>query len=50
MKRIRGLAERDRSTVEPRQKLVSLREAVTHSFPTADIEVMNAEIEPGYRS
>jgi len=31
-------------------KLVALREAVRHSFPTADIDQMLAEIEQGYQS
>jgi hypothetical protein len=30
------------------RKLEAIRAAVKHSFPTADIEQMNAEIESGY--
>ncbi len=30
------------------RKLEAVRAAVKHSFPTADIEQMNAEIESGY--
>jgi hypothetical protein len=30
-------------------KLSSIRDAVVQSFPTADIELMNREIQEGYR-
>jgi hypothetical protein len=36
----------DYPTVE--SKLRALREAVSHAYPTADIEQMNSEIERGY--
>jgi hypothetical protein len=32
----------------PAEKLAAIRRAVEHSFPTADIEQMNREIESGY--
>lgn len=34
--------------LDPRRKLELIRHAATFSFPTADIEQMNAEIEQGY--
>jgi hypothetical protein len=42
--------ESRRSTKSPAAKLASIREAAQRSFPTADIEEMNREIERGYRS
>lgn len=33
---------------DPRRKLQALRAATAHSFPTADIEEMLAQIERGY--
>jgi hypothetical protein len=36
------------STVPVERKLMAVREAARHSYPTADIEQMNAEIERGY--
>lgn len=33
---------------DPGPKLEAIRRAFEHSFPTADIEQMNAEIERGY--
>lgn len=36
------------STVPVERKLMAVREAGRHSYPTADIEQMNAEIERGY--
>ena len=33
---------------DPQVKLKAIREAVQHSFPTADIDQMLAEIEQGY--
>ena len=38
----------DYPTVE--SKLRALREAVSHAYPTADIDQMNEEIERGYLS
>jgi hypothetical protein len=34
----------------PEEKLTAIRQAASHSFPTADIEQMLAEIEQGYRA
>jgi hypothetical protein len=42
-------ARNDRSPLDPQSKLKALRQAVKHSFPTADIDQMLAEIEKGYR-
>ncbi|MSR21475.1 MAG: antitoxin [Gemmatimonadetes bacterium] len=36
------------STVPIERKLLVVREAARHSYPTADIDQMNAEIERGY--
>ncbi len=36
------------STRDPREKLAALNSALRHSFPTADIDEMLAEIERGY--
>lgn len=33
---------------DPQTKLIAVRKAVTYSFPTADVEQMNAEIQRGY--
>jgi len=38
------------STVPIERKLLAVREAMAHSYPTADIEQMNAEIERGYQT
>jgi len=43
-------ARSERSPGDPKAKLKVLREAVKHSFPTADVEQMLAEIERGYLS
>ncbi|MBI3473947.1 MAG: ribbon-helix-helix protein, CopG family [Candidatus Solibacter usitatus] len=40
--------ESRRPARNPAAKLTSIREAVRCSFPTADIEQMNREIERGY--
>ena len=37
-----------RPVIDPETKLKSLRRAVRHSFPTADVEQMLSEIERGY--
>lgn len=34
--------------IDPQAKLKAIREAAKHSFPTADIDQMLAEIEQGY--
>ncbi len=36
------------STVPVERKLMVVREAMRHEYPTADIDQMNAEIEQGY--
>jgi hypothetical protein len=42
---------RERQPVkDPETKLRAIREAMKYSFPTADIEKMNEEIERGYLS
>ena len=41
-------ARRQESHADVDKKLAALRRAVQHSFPTADIEQMNDEIERGY--
>jgi hypothetical protein len=42
-------ARRDEPAVEPKRKLMVVREAARASYPTADIDVMISEIERGYR-
>lgn len=42
-------ARRHRAT-DPARKLAAIRAATKHSFPTADIDDMLAEIEQGYAS
>jgi hypothetical protein len=41
-------ARSQRSLLEPRAKLKSVRQAAEYSFPTADVDQMLAEIERGY--
>jgi hypothetical protein len=41
-------ARRDSSEADPGRKLQVVRTAARHGFPTADIEVMLAEIARGY--
>lgn len=43
-------AQRREPASSPAKKLAAVRAAVRHEFPTADIEVMLAEIESGYGS
>lgn len=38
------------SANSPEAKLAALRKAMTYSFPTADIEQMNREIDEGHAS
>jgi len=38
-----------RPATDPETKLAAIREAARHSFPTADIGQMLAEIEQGYQ-
>jgi hypothetical protein len=42
-------ARRTEPQTDAKKKLAVVRAAVQHSFPTADIEQMPAEIERGYR-
>ena len=42
------LARRQEPSGNVAQKLEAIRAATRHSFPTADIDVMLAEIETGY--
>jgi hypothetical protein len=42
-------ARRSSTDRDPARKLAAIRAAARHSFPTADIEQMLAEIESGYR-
>lgn len=41
---------RRHSAADPETKRAALKRAMAHSFPTADIEQMNDEIERGYRT
>lgn len=41
-------ARRHEPTADPKRKLSAVRAATRHSFPTADVEQMLAEIESGY--
>jgi len=41
-------AKAEEPATDPRRKLQTLRAATTHSFPTADIDEMLAQIERGY--
>jgi len=43
-------ARASRPATPPEAKLKSIRRAAAHSFPTADIDRMLAEIELGYQS
>lgn len=43
-------AREQKSMKDPEVKLRAIREAAKYSFPTADIEQMNEEIERGYLS
>jgi Xaa-Pro aminopeptidase len=42
-------ARRSSTDRDPARKLAAIRVAARHSFPTADIRQMLAEIESGYR-
>jgi len=42
-------AKAQQPTVEAERKLAAIREAARHSFPTADLAQMLAEIERGYQ-
>ena len=41
-------ARRDEPSTDPRRKLMAVREAARYEYPTADIDVMLADIESGY--
>ena len=41
-------ARTSRPVIEPETKLKSVRRAVKHAFPTADVEQMLSEIERGF--
>ena len=41
-------AKAEEPAADPRRKLEALRAATAHSFPTADIDEMLAQIERGY--
>ncbi|HXH94104.1 MAG TPA: antitoxin [Thermoanaerobaculia bacterium] len=41
-------AKSEEPTSDPQRKMHALRVATSHSFPTADIEEMLAQIEKGY--
>lgn len=43
-------ARLERVAADPARKLAAIRAATAHSFPTADIDQMLAEIEQGYAS
>ena len=43
-------ARLERVASDPARKLAAIRAATAHSFPTADIDQMLAEIEQGYAS
>ena len=42
-------ARSSRPVLDPQSKLKSVRKAAEHSFPTADVDQMLAEIERGYQ-
>ena len=42
-------ARADEPAAEPERKLAVVREAAQAAYPTADIEVMLAEVERGYQ-
>jgi hypothetical protein len=42
-------ARMSRSAADPGTKLQAIRQAAAHSFPTADLAQMLAEIERGYQ-
>ena len=48
VRRVLREARTNRPVTEPDKKLKAIRRAVTHSFPTGDIEQMLDEIARGY--
>jgi hypothetical protein len=50
VRRVLREARETRSTADPAARLRAIRKAAEYSFPTADIDQMNREIEQGYGS
>lgn len=50
VRRVLRDAREQRPSKDPEAKLKAVRRSVEYSFPTADIEQMNAEIERGYHA
>ncbi len=50
VRRVLREARSNRPVHDAETKLKAVRKAVQHSFPTAEIDKMLAEIEQGYRS
>lgn len=50
VRRVLREAREQRPSSDPEAKLKALRRSVEFSFPTADIEQMNREIERGYQA
>jgi hypothetical protein len=48
VRRARRGARMHEPETDPHVKLKAIRDAVQHSFPTADVDQMLAEIERGY--
>jgi hypothetical protein len=49
VRRVLREARQQKPTSDPEAKLEAIRRSVEFSFPTADIEQMNLEIERGYQ-
>lgn len=41
-------ARREEPAADPKRKLLAVREASKHAYPTSDIDQMLAEVERGY--
>jgi hypothetical protein len=50
VRRVLREAREQKPSNDPEAKLKALRRAVEFSFPTADLEQMNSEIERGYQA
>jgi hypothetical protein len=50
VRRVLREARQQRPLSDPEAKLKAIRRGAEFSFPTADIEQMNAEIEQGYQA
>ena len=50
VRRVLREARQQKPSNDPETKLKALRRSVEFTFPTADIEQMNREIERGYRA